>query len=586
MSASQAQFLFQIAGINYDTRVVEFNAIEGMSCTYEVNITLACKVKINFDEVAGLEAVLTIVNGKPAPFVTKTDLTLDRNRYFHGVICKFKQAGINGDYNIYRVQIVPSLWFLSLERDCRIFQNKLLHEIVTTVLDETNIKGNRIELSLRNKEIKKEYCVQYRETDLNFISRLLEEDGIFYYFKHEKNKHVLIICDDSKHCEKIKGESEVVFGSSDGMNPNEESIAAFNSSQRIRPGAFTHTSFNYEHVSNNLKSNKKGNYFSNSEIYDYTGGFTKQENGKNLADIRLAEQKLLKQKGKGESNCPRFTPGYTYTLLDHDNVVTENEYLIVAVAHSGEQPQSLDARGGGASSYENSFICIPAKTEFRPARITPKPIITGLQSAIVTGPEGEEIHTDKYGRITVRFHWDRLGENNDKSSCSLRVAQAWGGGGWGAQFIPRIGDEVLVDFLEGDPDRPIVTGCVYNSDNMPINNLDKSKTQSGFRTKTHKGEGFNELRFDDATGAQEVYLHAEKDWNITVKNNETKSIGNNLVNNVAKTVTVNAGEQLQLICGNASIVLDQSGRIVINGTEVSVSSSGALNLVGKPVKLN
>jgi type VI secretion system secreted protein VgrG len=588
MGASDPQFLFQINGKDYETRVVEFDAIEGISCSYEINLTLAVPIpdRIAFDEVAGLEALLTIKSGKPAPFNVKTRKQEDMNRYFHGIINKVKLAGRIGDFNIHRVQLVPSLWLLSLERDCRIFQNKPLEKIISTVLEERNIKGDRVRFALNRKDIKKEYCVQYRETDLNFISRLMEEEGIFYFFEHEKDKHTLVITDNVGHCFSIKGKAEVVFNTSDGLNADEESIAAFNFSQRIRPGAFTHTSFNYEHTSNDLKIEKQGNHFNRIEVYDYSGKHLSQEEGRILADVRLEEQKLLKMKGKGLSNCPRLTPGYTFTLSDSDSNLPEKEYLIVAVAHSGEQPQSLDEYGNGSCSYENGFIGLPAKTPFRPNRITPKPVITGLQTATVVGPKGEEICTDEYGRIVVHFHWDRLGERDDTSSCWIRVAQAWGGLTRGAQYIPRIGDEVLVDFLEGDPDRPIVTGSVYNSDNMPINSLKKSITQSGFKTKTHKGSGFHELRFDDAKGKEEIFLHSQKDWNVVVKNNEAKTVGNALVNRVGKTATVVAGEQLHLICGNASIVLDHSGKIVIHGTEVFVSSSGALHLDGKPIQLN
>jgi len=588
MGASDSQFLFQISGIQFETRVVEFDALEAISSTYEVNITLAVPVghKITFDDVAGNQALLAIMSGMPAQYGVKTRKPLDTNRYFHGIISKFEQAGQHGTFNIYHARLVPSLWLLSLERDCRIFQEKPLQEIISTVLGESGIKGERVRFALNRKDIVKGYCVQYRETDLNFISRLLEEEGIFYFFEHEKDAHTLVITDNVGHCFPIKGKADVVFNTSDGLIAAEESIAAFSFSQRIRPGAFSHTSFNYEHTSNDLKVNRQGKHFNNIEIYDYSGKHLSQENGDTLAKIRLKEQKLLKMKGKGLSNCPRFTPGYTFTLSDSGSEFAEKEYLIAAVAHSGEQPQSLDKHGSGGCSYENGFVGLPAKTEFRPNRVTPKPVITGLQTATVVGPKGAEICTDDYGRIKVHFHWDRLGKRDDSSSCWIRVAQAWGGLTRGAQYIPRIGDEVLVDFLEGDPDRPIITGSVYNSDNMPINNLKKSITQSGFRTKTHKGKGFHELRFDDAKGKEEIFLQSEKDWNILVKNNEAKTVGNALVNRAGKTATIVAGEQLRFICGNAAIVLDQSGKIVIHGTEVFVSSTGALHLDGKPIQLN
>jgi type VI secretion system secreted protein VgrG len=575
MGASNSQFLFQISGTNFETRVVEFDAIEAISCTYEVNLTLAVPnaSKMTFDGVAGQDAVLTILSDMPAPYDIKTRKRIDINRYFHGIISKFEHAGRHGNYYIYHARLVPSLWLLSLERDCRIFQKKPLEKIIATVLEERNIKGDRVRFALNRKDIKKEYCVQYRETDLNFISRLMEEEGIFYFFEHEKDKHTLVITDNVGHCFPIKGKSEVVFTTSDGLNPAEESIAAFNFSQRIRPGAFTHTSFNFEHTSNNLKVDSRGDHFNSIEVYDYSGKHFTQEDGRTLARIRLEEQKLLKMKGKGLSNCSRLTPGYTFTLSDSASNLPEKEYLIAAVAHSGEQPQSLDEHGSGACSYENGFISLPAKTPFRPNRITPRPVITGLQTATVVGPKGEEICTDDYGRIKVHFHWDRLGKRDDGSSCWIRVAQAWGGLTRGSQYIPRIGDEVLVDFLEGDPDRPIVTGSVYNSDNMPINSLKKSITQSGFRTKSHKGDGFHELRFDDAKGKEEIYLQSEKDWNILIKNNKGQTIGGcssttvaGASSETAKTITLTAETELKLICGGSTITLGPSGINIKGGT--------------------
>lgn len=608
MGASDSQFLFQISGINFETRVVGFDAIEAISCTYEVNLTLALpnENKINFDDVAGHEAVLTVLSGTSAPYDVKTRMPVDINRYFHGIISKFEYAGRHGTYNIFHTRLVPSLWLLSLERDCRIFQNKSLEKIISTVLDERKINGDRVRFALNRKDITREYCVQYRETDLNFISRLMEEEGIFYFFEHEKDRHTLVITDKVGHCFPIKGKSAVVFNTSDGLNAAEESIAAFNFSQRIRPGAFTHTSFNFEHTSNDLKVDRQGKHFNSIEVYDYSGKYLSQEAGRTLAEIRLEEQKLLKMKGKGLSNCPRLTPGYTFTLSDGDSNLPEKDYLIAAVAHSGEQPQSLDEHGGGACGYENGFISLPAKTPFRPNRITPKPVITGLQTATVVGPKGEEIHTDEYGRVRVHFHWDREGKRDERSSCWIRVGQAWGGLTRGAQYIPRIGDEVLVDFLEGDPDRPIITGSVYNSDNMPINDLNKSITQSGFKTKTHKGDGFHELRFDDEKGKEEIYLQSEKDWNVLVKNRKGLTIGGDsgtvirknrdtsvggdsytIIKGVstekAKEIVVGAEDKLTIVSGASSIVISPEG-IEINAPLVKVNCGGGASMpIEKPV---
>jgi len=572
VGASDARFLFQISGKKHETRVVEFNVIEGISTTYEVNLTLASESEITFDNVAGLEAVLTLGAGADGASGKSTDA----NRHFHGIINKFKRVGSNGDFHIYRTQVVPTLWLLSLERDCRTFQNKTVQEIVGQILKEGSVKSDRYRFVLNNTYPKREYCNQYRETDFNFVSRLLEEEGIFYFFEHGRDKHVLVFTDDAFHCVPIQGDASIPFGPSGGLNQDKESISAFNFSQRIRPGAFTHTSFNEERPSLDLLSKREGKIYKDLEVYDYTANYESPERGTAIAKIRLEEQKTLKMKAKGQSSCSRLIPGYKFKLTDHGYKDFEKEYLIAAVAHSGDQPQSLDAQAGGGGGYENAFICLPGTVKFRPARITPKPVMTGLQTAIVVGPQGEEIYSEKYAQVKVQFHWDRLGKNDENSSCWIRVGQMWGGAGWGSQFVPRIGDEVLVDFLEGDPDQPIIVGCVYNEANQPIYDAKNNKTQSGIKTRSYPdGPGFNELRFEDKKGEEHVYLQGEKDWNILIKNDKGQNVGHDetlsVANNRTKTVGVN---QSETIGANKEIRVGANHTESI-GSNMNVSVGGA-----------
>ncbi len=292
---------------------------------------------------------------------------------------------------------------------------------------------------------------------------------------------MLVFTDNSFHCVPIPGDADIPFGPSSGFNQDKESISAFTCSQRIRPGAFTHTSFNEERPSLDLLSKREGSIYKNLEVYDYTANYESPERGTAIARIRLEEQKTLKMKAKGQSSCPRLISGYKFTLTDHGYKDFEKEYLLGAIAHSGSQPQSLDAQAGGGGGYENAFICLPGDVKFRPARITPKPVVTGLQTAIVVGPQGEEIYTEKYAQVKVQFHWDRKGKRDEQSSCWIRAGQMWGGAGWGAQFVPRIGDEVLVDFLEGDPDQPIIVGCVYNEANQPIYDPKETRPRAASR---------------------------------------------------------------------------------------------------------
>ncbi len=567
---SKTNYLFNVKKSNCEFSVVKFTVDERISHPYEIDIILATQDEVVLEDLLDQECLLTIDNG-----ITK--------RYFHGIVKECTCIGDDGDYSIFHIMAVPSVWLLSLEQDCRIFQNKNVQDIICEILKDSSIEGDRVRLALEDTERKREFCAQYRETDLNFVSRLLEEEGIFYFFEHHEDKHVIVFADTQTAYLTMQGESQIGFNTGGGNVPDKESVSAFIYSRRLYPGKTTQRDYNYNRINLDLTTDKLSKKYSEREVYDYPGNYFKQKKGASLAQIRQERFQVLGETAEGKSNCPRITPGYLWELSNND---FEGKYLTVAVTHHGSQPQVLkEQAGGGGFHYSNEFLVIPSGVIVRPQIDAVKPIITGVQTAVVTGPKGEEIHTDELGRVTVQFHWDRLGKKDAKSSCWIRVAQSWGGMGRGAQYIPRIGDEVLVEFAEGDPDRPIITGSVYNGDNLPINSLKKSVTQSGFRTKTHKGEGFNELRFDDATGAEEVYIHGEKDFKVAIKNNETKTVGNMLVNQVGKTATITAGEQLQLICGSASIVLDKSGKIVIHGTEVFVSGN-TLHLDGKPIQLN
>ncbi len=577
-NSSKASFLFKVSGSMTEMPVVNFSASEWISLPYSMCVGIATSSEIkSFDDIIGNESVLTIINSD--------FFSAGGDRYFHGVVRRFEHTGVSGRKFLYEVDIIPTLYLLSLRKNCRIFQKTTTQDIVKMLLEEAGITSDRYRFALENTDRKRGFCVQYQESDLDFINRLMEEEGIYYFFEHYIDKHVLVISDNLAVHVPIKGIPLITCNSGGGLVAEKESISNFTFSQRQTPEAFAHSNFNFKKPGLDLTTKKAESKEPQYEVYEYSALHTTQARGDSLAKVRMEQLVALQKQGHGQSSSCRLTPGYKFTLTDHNSESLNTEYLLVDVSHAGSQPQTLEEHSSGSTSYSNQFTVIPAKTQFRPTVKTIKPVVKGLQTAIVVGPKDEEIHTDEHGRVKVQFHWDRLGKNDEKSSCWLRVAQAWGGGAWGAQFIPRIGDEVLVDFLEGNPDRPIITGSVYNGDNLPINSLKKSKTQSGFRTKTHKGEGFNELRFDDATGAQEVYIHGEKDFKVAIKNNETKTVGNMLVNQVGKTATITAGEQLQLICGGASIVLDKSGKIVIHGTEVFVSGN-TLHLDGKPIQLN
>ena len=511
--ASEAHFLFEISGIKLG--VAEFTAREEISSPCEVNLSLVSEDEINFDDVIGKEALLTLLGD-------------DADRYFHGVINKFIQTGSRERFNLYQARMVPSLWMLSLEQDCRIFQKKSVTDIVKQVLQDAGITSDRFDFRLQGQYDPKEYCVQYRETDLNFISRLLEEEGIFYFFEHAKDKHLLVFGDSPVTYQPISGEPMVVFNPGHGMVPEKEAVIRFILSRQIRSGKFTYKDFNFEKPSLDLTADKLADENKNLGIYDYPGEYLDEDRGKKLAQIRLQEAVMFKDKAEGQSGCPRFIPGFTFTLTKHDRKDFNQEYLLVGVTHTGSQPQVLEEQADmGAFRYENQFFGIPSSVTFRPERDSPKPVVKGVQTAIVTGPDKEEIYTDKYGRIKVQFHWDRNGERNEHSSCWIRVASSLAGGNYGCIFTPRVGHEVVIDFLEGDPDRPIVTGSVYNARTMPPYTLPDEKTKSTIKTNSSTGgEGFNEIRFEDAKGKEEIFIHGEKNLDMRVKNDRREWIGN------------------------------------------------------------
>jgi type VI secretion system secreted protein VgrG len=515
-SAHEAKFLFKVKKTSLETLVVDFMAIERLSFPFELNVSLACEDEIAFDDVVGKEALLTLLGN-------------DGDRHCHGIINTFKQTGSKGHFHLYRARVVPSLWLLSLEHDCRIFQNLSVQDIVKQILQDGKITADRFDFRLQNQYPPRDYCVQYRETDLNFISRLLEEEGIFYFFEHSEDKHVLVFADSTVAYKPIPGNADLPFNPSSDMVPEEEYVHEFAFSQRILSGKMTRRDFNFEKPSLDLTANEEAKSFQKLEVYDYPGKYGDQNQGKKLAKIRLQESVAFKEKAEGRSICPRFAPGFTFKLTDHERQGFNQEYLLVEAVHAGSQPQVLEEQSGSGegSSYSNDFLGIPSGVTFRPERKTPKSIVEGPQTALVVGPKGEEIYTDKYGRVKVQFHWDREGKQDDKSSCWIRVGSLFAGGNYGVLFTPRIGQEVIIDFLEGDPDQPLITGRVYNADNMPPCTLPEEKTKSTIKSNTSVGgKGFNEIRFEDEKGKEQIFIHAEMDEDIRVKSDCREWIGN------------------------------------------------------------
>jgi len=596
---SQASFLFEIKGAP-EIEVAYFQAQERISEPFVVHVALAGTSQIRYEDVIQKEALLTLSGG-------------EADRYFHGIVRKFEHTGKSGTKFLYQAEIVPSLMLLSLKQDCRIFQDKKvqnqgvqgqkIQDIVAQIFQKSGIPADRYEFRLKNKDRLRKFCVQYRETDMDFVCRLLQEEGIFYFFEHSRDKHVMVFGDDTVNYKPIEGNQEVSFKPASGLNPEKESISYVDFSRRLRPGTYTHTNYNFKKPSVDLETKEKGKDAKQQkfEIYDYPGQYGKEEQGKRLAKIHLEAGKALEEQANGTSTCPRLLAGFTFKLEGHDFKAFNREYLLVGVSHSGQQPQALEEQdgAGAGANYSNNFLAIPSTVTYRPLRTIEKPFVRGMQTATVVGRKGEEIHTDEWGRVAVQFHWDRMGKNDENSSCWIRVGQMWGGVGWGTQFIPRVGDEVLVDFMEGDPDWPIIVGSVYNEANQPIYELKNNKTQSGIKTRSYPdGPGFNELRFEDKKGEEHVYLQGEKDWNILIKNDKGQNVGHDetlsVANNRTKTVganqseTIGANKEIQVganhtesIGSNMSLSVGQSKTESVGGTKTeSVALASAENVGG------
>jgi type VI secretion system secreted protein VgrG len=481
-------------------------------------------------------------------------------RFFHGVVRRFV-AGPRRVRTLrgYRAEVVPWLWFLTRTTNCRIFQNKTAPQIIEAIFGDLGLTD--YELSLTRTYPQREYCVQYRETAFNFVSRLMEYEGIFYFFRHEEGKHTLVLA-DQKSAFKDVPESQVAY-SPGSLAPNH--ISTWDHQYEFRSGKWAQIDYNFETPSTSLltSTNKLIDLpdADKFELFDYPGLYKVKGDGDAEVKVRMEEEETPYDMVTGTSRCCTFTPGGKFTLEGHDCDAENQTYALIAVEHSATDT-SYSASGGG-SEYGNTFTCIPSTVSFRPGRLTPRPVVQGPQTAVVVGPAGEEIYTDKYGRVKVQFHWDREGKKDENSSCWIRVAENWAGKNWGIVFNPRIGQEVVVDFLEGDPDRPLITGRVYNAEQMPPYELPANQTQSVLKTRSSKSgtaDNFNELRFEDKKGSEEVYFHAEKDFNRVVENNDTLKVGSDKADDGSQTIEIYHHRTETVKTGNETITIEKGNR--------------------------
>jgi len=483
----------------------------------------------------------------------KLEMSDGSTRYFNGAAVEFKHTGFSGGLYHYHAVLRPWLWFLTRKTNCRIFQEKNIPDIVKNILqDHAYVE---VEYKLEGSYEVLDYCVQYRESDFAFISRLMEHAGIFYYFKHEDLKHTLVVTDNNHAYQTISNYSEIPYFPPGNKSARErDHIFEWLAGHQVQSGAVEINDFDFEAPSSDLtaiSSHSQGYMRDDLEVYDYPGNYTEVNVGTQRTDVRVEELQTQYTLINGHGNARGIQPGMEFTLKDFYFEEENAPHVVVAANYTiqGDDPGSNSRRQ--EIIFDVSFLALNSKQQFRSRRMTPKPVISGSQTAIVVGKEGEEIWTDKYGRVKVQFHWDRVGENNENSSCWVRVSHPTAGKNWGWISLPRMNQEVIVSFLEGDPDQPMITGRVYNADQMPPYALPANQTQSGIKTRSSKGgvaDNYNEIRFEDKKDEEELYVHAEKDYNRVVENNDTLKVG------FEKT---DAGDQTVDIYNNRTVTLDQ-----------------------------
>ena len=449
-------------------------------------------------------------------------------RRFTGVVNEFVRGNTGHRRTAYQVVIQPPAWRLGLMHNSRIFQTQTTDAIVRTLLEERGIIDTIFDFKRPPEE--REYCVQHRESDLQFVNRLAAEEGWHYRYQHGsvdgEEQPALIIADHHGDAPKL---DPVPCNTQAGGSSKQACVFSFAYEERIKAASVAMKDYTFKNPAYALMHEHSAggvNHREDYQHYDYPGRYKADASGQPFTQARLDALRNDASLAKGESNRPDFTPGAKVDLEEHDSQSLNREWLLTAITHTGKQPQAMEEEGGSEpTSYHNDFTAIPADKTWRPL-CEHKPMMDGPQMAIVTGPEGEEIHCDQYGRVKVRFPWDRYSKNDEHSSAWLRVAQGWAGGQYGFMALPRIGNEVIVSFLDGDPDQPIITGRTYHATNTPPYALPEHKTRTTLKTKTHKGEGSNELRFEDEADQEQIYVHAQKDLDLLTENNRTEVIRN------------------------------------------------------------
>ena len=552
--------------------LTRFDGDEGVSELFEYRIeALTEKEEINWDDAIGKACSVTFK-------------TYGKERVFNGRLIDCQWLGVRQtNYQAHRLVLRPWTWMLSRTSDCCFWLDKKPDEIIKDVFSKRGF--NDYQLKLTESYPKLEFCVQYRETDLAFVSRLMEQYGIFYYFEHTSDKHMMILADSKSSLKPIPGGKVPYIGLVGDDRAKEEYVHHVAAERRFRTNKVEVNDYDMKKPSANMLADKTGDarYTPKMELFDDPGKYVEQEDGKRYAKICLEAEQALDHRRYANGDAISLLPGCLVNLERHWKKSENDEYLILRATHSFETELYRTAKeaGGHEQVYAGTYELLPSKIPYRAPLLTPKPRIFGSQTAQVVGPSGEEIHTDKYGRIKVRFFWDR----KKKESCWIRVAHLWSGKTWGTQFIPRIGMEVVVDFMDGDPDRPLVVGTVYNEEYKHPYELPANKSQSGTKTNSTKGGGgYNEIMYEDKKGSEKIGVHAQKDLDVVVHHVETRKIGEDGVMGASRSTTLLTGDdELKVQTGGRSVTVmkshDLSATMNISETAtMSIMETATMNI--------
>ncbi|MCL9783479.1 type VI secretion system tip protein VgrG [Vibrio sp. S4M6] len=545
------QFKFELIGSEHQLRVERFRVTERLSAPFEVDLSL-----ISLDSDLCYEAFIR----KPA-LLKLFGQGVGVSRLFHGIVSEFRYTGQDRRFSCYQLKLVSNVWFLSQRQDCRIFQHKSIIDIVKDVFEDAQLTDYRLEISQTYPS--KDYVVQYRESDLTFVDRLLAEHGLWYYFEHLESGHFMVIVDSNEAIQALSSTplnatsyGPLTYHPKGGGIPDSEHIFKLEEISRVRTGCVTFTDYDYEQPNIPQEQTSSAETYQDLAHFDYPGRYSGVSSGKRRTSEKSSEYINDMSEVECHSDILRLGTGISFSMSEHPRQALNDDYLLLCVEHFGRDPQVYEEQATGEpTTYYNQFFCRPTKVEFKPQKF-PAPIVDGPQTAVVVGPEGEEIYTDQLGRIKVQFHWDRYAKHNEASSCWVRVSQSMAATSWGAVYLPRIGHEVVVTFLEGDPDKPLITGVVYNGVNLPPYALPENKTRTTFRTQTHKGVGYNELSFEDEANKEEIYFHAQKDMSTKVLNCRYRDIGQDEFLVVGKNQTNEVhGDQKETVDGNKTTLV-------------------------------